>query len=63
MKRAKYRLVVDIEFDSEEEWDDDEVDQLITSMVQSPSRDFDLTGTNIDIIGAPEAILMEEIND
>lgn len=49
------------EFDSEEEWDDDEVDQLITSMVQSPSSDFDLTGTNIYCMSTPEAILLEQI--
>ena len=61
MKRAKYRLVVEVEFDSEEEWDDDEVDQLITSMVGSPSSDFDLTGTNIYFMSTPEAILLEEI--
>jgi hypothetical protein len=61
MKKAKYRLVVEIEFDSEEEWDDDEVDQLITSMVQSPSSDFDMTGTNIYFMNTPEAILLEQI--
>jgi len=61
MKKAKYRLVVEIEFDSEEEWDDDEVDQLIKSMGQSPSSDFDMTGTNIYFMNTPEAILLEQI--
>lgn len=61
MKKAKYRLVVEVEFDSETEWDDDEVDQLITSMVQSPSSDFDMTGTNIYFMNTPEAILLEQI--
>ena len=61
MKKAKFRLVVEVEFDSETEWDDGEVDQLITSMVQSPSSDFDMTGTNIYFMSTPEAILLEEI--
>ena len=61
MKKARFKLVVEIEFESESEWDDNEVDALITSMIQSPSRDFDMTGVNIYFMSTPEAILLEEI--